>query len=223
VTTNHRDPCADPRLVETWVEGWALARGTPPPVPAAGALRIDVGLPQQKARYVFAEASPAVAWLAERIEEPWVFIKVCAPPTAVRALLPPRWQIQAPAFMMTQDLLSAGDVPALANGYKLELTAEPPLLTAAVVDASTQLAASGRVVLSKGYAVFDQIVTHEDHQRRGLGRAVMRALEQAAVNLGATHGILVATAEGRHLYEALRWKLHSPYTSAVISSGQKMD
>jgi hypothetical protein len=44
---------ADSHIVETWATGWALSRGTPAPVRSAGAFRIDVGLPQHKARYMY--------------------------------------------------------------------------------------------------------------------------------------------------------------------------
>ena len=54
---------ADPKLVETWVHGWALTREVAPPVPDSGALRVDVGWPEQKQRFVFDRLSDDVrAW-----------------------------------------------------------------------------------------------------------------------------------------------------------------
>jgi hypothetical protein len=44
----------------------------------------------------------------------------------------------------------------------------------------------------------------------------MKALEAIARKAGATQGVLVATSDGRALYEALGWQLHSLYTTAVI-------
>ncbi|MGW2009169.1 GNAT family N-acetyltransferase [Streptomyces nigrescens] len=87
------------------------------------------------------------------------------------------------------------------------------------------LAASGRAALTTGapgsspapYApsvVFDMIGTEPAHQRRGLGRAVMAALAGRAVERGARQGVLVASPDGRALYEAMGWRLRSPVTAA---------
>ncbi|MEU8915735.1 GNAT family N-acetyltransferase [Streptomyces nigrescens] len=89
----------------------------------------------------------------------------------------------------------------------------------------TVLAASGRAALTTGargscpapYApsvVFDMIGTQPAHQRRGLGRAVMAALAGRAVERGARQGVLVASPDGRALYEAMGWRLRSPVTAA---------
>src|SRR3546814_4274376 len=62
---------ADPEIVAIWIKGWTTARETAPPVPDHGGFRVDVGWPQQKARYVFAALSPAIGELARAINEPW--------------------------------------------------------------------------------------------------------------------------------------------------------
>jgi hypothetical protein len=87
--------------VEIWATGWALSRGTPAPVPTEGAFRIEVGLPQHKARYIFPQCSGDVRRLAETLYDPEVFIKVCAPPEPVQELLPSHWKIDRIGFMMT--------------------------------------------------------------------------------------------------------------------------
>ncbi|MGY5128538.1 GNAT family N-acetyltransferase [Streptomyces nigrescens] len=87
------------------------------------------------------------------------------------------------------------------------------------------LAASGRAALTTGapgsspapYApsvVFDMIGTEPAHQRRGLGRAVMTALAGRAVERGARQGVLVASPDGRALYEAMGWRSRSMVTAA---------
>src|SRR3546814_7013050 len=45
--------------------------------------------------------SPAIGELARAINEPWIFLKACAPPDAVQAMLPSQWIIQRPGHMMT--------------------------------------------------------------------------------------------------------------------------
>ncbi|PZR86805.1 MAG: hypothetical protein DI537_27805 [Stutzerimonas stutzeri] len=49
---------ADPPIVATWIKGWTLARETTPPTPYRGGFRVDVGWPEQKARYVFPAIMP---------------------------------------------------------------------------------------------------------------------------------------------------------------------
>ena len=207
---------ADPGLVETWAHGWALTREVGPPVRDSGALRIDVGWPEQKARYVFWRCSDDVRRLAERIHEPWMLIKVCAPAERVQPLLPPGWVIQNPGFMMTHVISTADPAPQLPNGYGVELTSGPPVWIVHIKGADGEVAASGRLALVDGLAVFDRIRTHENHRRQGLGRAVMRRLGNVAVSRDTTKAALVATAEGRMLYRTLGWQLHSLYTTALI-------
>lgn len=208
---------ADPQVVETWATGWALSRGTPAPVRSAGAFRIDVGLPQHKARYVFPQCSDDVRRLAETVHDPDVFIKVCAPPAPVQSQLPPHWMIERLGFMMTQ-LSSQGHESTLPAGYTLELSSTPPILIAQITDSSGLIAAQGRVALVGAFAVYDQIQTHEQHRRRGLGREVMNALRKTAADHGGDHGLLVATPDGRALYSSLGWQMHSLYTTAAIDS-----
>jgi GNAT superfamily N-acetyltransferase len=208
---------ADPSVVATWIKGWTLARETSPPIEDHGGFRVDVGWPQQRTRYVFPRISPAMCELAATIAEPWVFVKACASPTEMSAALPARWAIQPPGFMMECRGVMAGEA-APPDGYLLEAT-EPRLI--AIVRALApggELTAIGRVVRVGEFAIYDRIETDAAHRRRGLARAVMKKLEAIAHHAGATRGVLVATADGRRLYEALGWELHSLYTTAAIPS-----
>ena len=205
---------ADPDVVAAWVAGWALSRGVPPPVPAYGGLRVDVGLPDQKARYVFAEPCPGVEKASREILEPYVFIKVAAPPEAVAPLLAEGWSLQPLGFLMTVDDLARGEVDLL-EGYRFGVEITPGGYAVSAIAGDGELGASGRVLLTGTTAVFDQIVTHPDHRRRGLGRAVMGRLGAVAAQNGATKGSLVATPDGRALYSTLGWRLHSPFSTFV--------
>lgn len=201
--------------MEIWATGWALSRGTPAPVPTEGAFRIEVGLPQHKARYIFPQCSGDVRRLAETLYDPEVFIKVCAPPEPVQELLPSHWKIDRIGFMMTHRFSESREIPTPA-GYTLELASTPPVLTAQVTDSSGLIAASGRIALVGSFAIYDQIQTHEQHRRRGLGSVIMNALREATANHRIDQGLLVATPDGRELYAALGWQMHSLYTTAVI-------
>jgi GNAT superfamily N-acetyltransferase len=206
---------ADPHIVETWAKGWALSRGTPAPVRTAGTFRIEVGLPLQKARYVFAQCSDDVRRLAAATHDPDIFIKVCSPLEPVQRLLPSHWMIERLGFMMTQPPSRASAIAPPAT-YNLTVSSTPPILTAHITASSGLIAAHGRVALVDAFAIYDQIQTHEQHRRRGLGRVVMHALRQSSAREGGDHGVLVATSDGRALYSTLDWKMHSLYTTAAI-------
>jgi len=200
--------------VARWAEGWALARGVLAPEQHADGYRIEVGWPDQTRRYVFAHLSDEIGRLGADIRAPWVFLKACAPPAAVRPVLPSVWSVAEATFMMTLENLDR-PVPVAPKGYRLA-SAPLPSGAAATVMAGRHVAAGGRVVTVGDVAVFDRIVTEPAHQRRGLGAMVMAALGQAALERGARRAVLVATRDGRRLYETLGWRLHALYTSAVI-------
>jgi GNAT superfamily N-acetyltransferase len=206
---------ADPELVAAWVRGWALSREVAAPTPQADGFRVEVGWPDQVRRFVFPALSDEIARLGREIDAPFVYLKACASAEALRRVLGPPWAVTAPRYMMTVGDLNH-PAPGLPQGYRLDVGAgrSGPI---AVVAAGDEVAATGRVVTVDRLAVFDRIVTDPGHQRRGLGTVVMAALGQAAHDLGATRGVLVATEAGRGLYESLGWRLHSPYASAVIA------
>ena len=206
---------ADPDLLALWTRGWAATRGVAAPVRDGAAWRIDVGLPDQFARYIFADADPAVRDRAERIGRPWTFLKVCAHETAVRSLLPPMWEMRPPGFMMTLAGGMGGDATA-PEGLRFDIEASGPVTFCRLLDHADVEAARGRVVVIEGLTVFDRIATSADRRRRGLASRIMRRLERIAHEAGGRDGALVATAEGRALYERLGWVLHSNYSTAVI-------
>ncbi len=206
---------ADPDLVADWVHGWALARGVAPPVEDHGGLRVEVGLPEQKRRHVFAGVCDGLRQLAETIDEPWVLLKIAGPPDEVPPLLPPRWQVNPETTMMITGLSERAGPPTPA-GYVLDIQRRSSATVATFLTPDGELAARGSVGRVGGRAIFDQIRTQATHQRRGLGGAIMHTLEAEAAAWGAEEGVLVATAEGRALYEVLGWRVHALYTTALI-------
>ncbi len=205
---------ADPSVVQAWVRGWTLARETAPPAAEADGWRVDVGWPRQRVRYVFSRCSKRLQSLADTIVEPWIFLKACVAPEVMQMLLPPRWIIQQPGFMMINTVREHN--VSLPNTYTLDLTEIPAVTVAKVLTASGEIASIGRVVFVDDFAIYDRIETHTDHRRCGLASAVMNELQNVALTRAKTRGVLVATAEGRALYETLGWRLHSLYTTAVI-------
>jgi len=205
---------ADPDIVAAWVAGWALSRGAPPPVRAFGGFRVEVGLPDQKARIVFPAASPRVRLAADATPETNILLKVCARPELVRSHLPADWQIKPLSFMMTTDEL-VGAPYGLGEGYRVRREQESGGSSVQIFAADGELAASGRVFFVASDAIYDRIETHPAHRRRGLGQVVMRELGCLALDHGACRGLLVATPDGRALYNRLGWRLHALYTTAA--------
>lgn len=208
---------ADPALVEAWAAGWALSRGVGAPIQAMGGHRLVVGQPGHAERLIFpALDAAALSDLAASITAPGIFLKAFCPPEALLAAVDARWSPQPPGDLMAVDLVAAPPPTPLAAGYVQELRAEGAVLVVEIQDADGVLAASGRAALTGGFAVFDKIITDPAHQRRGLGRFVMGVLGERARTLGAARGVLVATPEGRALYEVLGWRFEGRMETVVI-------
>jgi GNAT superfamily N-acetyltransferase len=202
-----------------WIRGWALTREVAPPVPHGDGFRIEVGLPTQAARYVFRHPSPTLRALGETVAQPWVYLKACATSEQLRALLPAHWRIEDLHWLMACDARAFAGTDALPAGYALEIEdhgARTGRAHVRIVDAHGAPAATGHLALDDEVAVYDRIVTDPAHRRRGLGRAVMHALHALACAHGRDAGALVATDEGRALYESLGWTLCAPWATAVI-------
>jgi GNAT superfamily N-acetyltransferase len=202
----------------SWIRGWALSREVAAPMARGDGFVIAVGAPRQAARHVFPHASPTLRELGTRVTQPWVFLKACAEGDELRALLPSQWEMQPPGFMMTCDDRPFARGP-LAPGYTIEIDdalARTARAHVRVRAPDGTLAASGHVALGERRATYDRIVTEPAHQRRGLGGAVMHTLQSLAHAHGRHGGVLVATTQGRALYETLGWRLHAPWATAVI-------
>jgi GNAT superfamily N-acetyltransferase len=193
-----------------------------PPTVLPEGFYVHVGLPRQQARYVLPRFEPhSLLALASRIHTPWTFIKVCAQLEPVAEALPKPWAIvQDPRLMMTAALAHTADLaPAdgVSRDYSSHLSCEGDVIGAEWRDRAGTVVASGRAAMVDSSCIFDQISVHEDHRRRGLGRALVGLLGQEAIKRDKTRGILVATSDGIALYSSIGWEPHSPYASAVIS------
>jgi GNAT superfamily N-acetyltransferase len=205
----------DPVLVGKWIRGWSLSREKPPPEAIAGGWRVDVNEPEQAARYVFPCVDEAVRRLTASMSPRFTPVKICAAPHDVAPLLAAPWVIERTAPMMKKSALVQSQA-ASPDDYSIVLTGAGDVLIAFALTNGGDIAAGGRVVLVGDVAVFDQISTNQAHQRRGLGGAIMRALENAAVERHATRGMLVATEVGCALYLTVGWQVYAPYTTAIV-------
>ncbi len=211
---------ADPHLMARWTEAWAISRGAAMPVARDGGLYVHVGSEEQIGRYIFAGLDPdAIRTLAARIDQPRLYLKICVPADAVGPLLPTGWEIATPGYMMTAPVASMLDKPVrLDPAFTIEMMTEDSITTAHIVDTAGETAARGRIVAMDGLVVFDRIRTADPYYRRGLGSAIMRSLAAEADRLGIADAMLCATPDGRELYTALGWSLHSDYTTASLTA-----
>jgi GNAT superfamily N-acetyltransferase len=210
---------AEHDIFTAWIRGWALTREVAPPIAHADGFRIDVGLPRQAARYVFPHPCAALRELGGAVTQPWVFLKACATSDELHARLPARWQPEPDGFMMTCDDAPFPGSGALPPGYALHVddggTATRRAHVRVLADDGA-VAAEGHLALDTRLAIYDRIGTDPAHRRRGLGVAVMHALQSLARAHGRHAGVLVATPMGRTLYESLGWRVHAPWATAVI-------
>jgi GNAT superfamily N-acetyltransferase len=175
---------------------------------------VDVGLPSDATRYVFAEVTLGLKHLGETVRAPFVSLKLCGSNDLLRSLLPARWEVQGGAYLMAFEG-DLGAPRALPPGYKLEVSTNERVIAARVLAANGEIAASGFATETPEVFIYDRIVTEPAHQRRGLGLTVMTALGAQQRSSDARH-VLVATPEGRALYAALGWTVRSPFATAVI-------
>lgn len=205
----------DLALVERWLTGWSLSRGVPLPLPFGGGLVVEAGMPAQLRRYVFVDAGQALQACADGIRDPYIFLKAAVEPQVLRAALPARWNIETPGYLMLGPSRPMGDVP-LPAGYQVSFETQHGAHVVRVIHDGQEQAASGRIVIHGRCAIFDQIETAESHRRRGLGSVVMRALDAIAAQAEVNERLLVATEDGRALYERLGWSVISPWSTAVL-------
>lgn len=206
---------ADPALLARWIAGWALARGKPAPHAVGSGWRVDVDEPDQHARYAFPHAAPDIEALAAGIDDPLVFLKVCDDAERLAPLLPPRWKITRTGHMMTAPQLVFET--ATPGGYMFVAREIAAGLRIRILHDGEEIGRGGAII-SGPYAIYDRIVVDAAHRRRGVARALMAQLGAAMAARGIAQGLLVATDDGRALYDTLGWAYHAPYLTAVLSA-----
>ncbi|WP_234018857.1 MULTISPECIES: hypothetical protein [unclassified Streptomyces] len=82
-------------MVRTWVEGWAVSRGTPAPVARPWGYYTEVADdPAEVGRHVFPEASePLVRAAAEGVRASRTWMKMPAEPEEVEPWISPGWEV----------------------------------------------------------------------------------------------------------------------------------
>lgn len=204
-------------MVGKWLKAWSLSRQLPLPVEYKSGFKVEVGDEKQKSRYVFSELNDDFFELSRQIDEPWIYLKVCTSQGQVKNIVPGKWDIQPPGYMMKFTGAMKDSNRKLSTGYHPEYEKYNSTTLIKIIAENGETASSGRIVLMDDLAVYDRIITGEKHQRKGLGSFLMLELEKIALAKEISDHFLVATEQGKALYESLGWELYSHYTSMVIS------
>ncbi|MFC7304858.1 GNAT family N-acetyltransferase [Streptomyces monticola] len=225
-------PVAD--LVRSWIDGWVVSRQAADPVEAPWGWSIDVGTPKEVDRQLLPAGDEAtVRKAAETCAAPGRWLKVFlpgvpvgpgdrgAPERLVGPWLGPEWELDIIGFLMTTPLVHTpleqthARVP---DDYRQRTWLRGGVIRTAVFAPDGSLAARGQMAPTGPTAVADQIWTSPHHRRKGLGSLVMRTLHNTALEHGARTGVLVASEEGRALYESIGWHTHAPMVSTYVPS-----
>jgi GNAT superfamily N-acetyltransferase len=199
--------------VMAWGRGWAVSRGTPEPVAVAGGFRIDVGLPHHRVRFVLHTWDDQALAAIDALAGPGYWLKVAGARDELGAALPASWRLESSNYLLGTSF-SAAPVDPLP--YAIELTETATVITAKAIASDGDIAATAYLALTGDIGVIDRVETAEAHRRRGLGRALMQTLSNSALSSGVSAGLLVATEDGRRLYEKLGWTMRAGIAAAWI-------
>ncbi|MGW2485596.1 GNAT family N-acetyltransferase [Streptomyces sp. NPDC001606] len=206
----------DSELIRRWVNGWTVARSLPeaePVGPAGDGLRSECDQPGREVE-VFAlradENPESLAQLAATVatadKTTWLTVPTLRP-GAVEAVVGAAGLelLHRSEWFMTTDLAEHPQHTPAAP-YEREVQVQGPVTVVSLHDSSGYVAARGTIAVVGADAIADRIETDPAHRRRGLGRAMMSALAEAAVAQGARTGLLIASEEGQRLYSTLGWR-----------------
>lgn len=211
---NYRSPMGahvDTELLQTWITGWSACRGLRPHDDGVSTFVVSTE-PQERTEHFLLE--PSTEQFLELAEE------TKADPRRVLTVITNRMQdlldAADPLGMRVTDrkqaLMSADmygqdveDPRPPSEDFVLERSEDSPCRRVSV-KVGDELAARGSVSVVGDYAVYDRIITEEQFRRRGLASFVMRALTAGVLTDDVTTGLLMASADGRKLYEFLGWQ-----------------
>lgn len=204
-----------------WITAYCALRGLGPLEAVGEGRYLETGRRVQSGRLFLNDFDPAaLARVIARTAEPAFYVEFPADAKEVRPFLPADWTFGDPAYLMAKTL-GRTDGRAVPEGFSLTLDVQDCTASARIFSGSGSLAATGSCLVLDREAVFDQIVTEAPYRRRKLATTIVAVLECQALSLGATHGMLVATAEGKVLYERIGWDIVSEITTIISPIGER--
>jgi GNAT superfamily N-acetyltransferase len=195
-------------LVERWIATWTHARGLDTTIVDGWPL-IHVGSRTRETELVCVDpGTEAFVDLFSHVDrDPRAMLTVIAhdakPYTAVRHPTGIRVDRDDETLMATT--FTPLEAPALDPAFTTRWDVDDHRARY-VVESGERVAAEATIGILGPDATFDAVETTPAFQRRGLGRHVMATLTTYALESGARHGVLAASAQGRLLYESLGWE-----------------
>lgn len=119
--------------------------------------------------------------------------------------------------MMSRTRLMVFPNADLGTEYQLEFDQYNSTFVVRILTQNNEQAAIGRMVLVDDLAVYDRIVTESGYRRKGFATLIIQELEKIALSKGIYKNFLVATEDGKQLYQSLGWQVYCLYTSFVIA------
>jgi GNAT superfamily N-acetyltransferase len=206
-------------LIRRWQLRWGMTMDLEPAEEARGALHVPVGRPDRHVEVIALHDDPdTVRALAAEVADAADRGRLTVPtndPDVVEPILKAAELelVGQPEWFMTTDLREhPSSIPRAP--YSTALIENGPVIEVQLLTPSGYAAARGTMVALGSDAVAHNIETVPEHRRRGLGRVVMGALAHEALTRGATTGLLIASDDGRQLYEALGWVTRATVLSA---------
>lgn len=198
-------------VLQTWISGWSACRGYEPHDDGRSTSVLLVDQDGQTESFLFEPTTEQFLELAEETKrDPRRLLTVVT--NRAQDLIDAAGPLRMRVTDREQSLMSADmhgqdveDPRAPGDGFTLERSSAGACRHV-TVRAGERLAARGSVSVVGDYAVYDRIVTEEGFRRRGLGSYVMRALTAGVLEDDVTTGLLMASADGRALYEFLGWQ-----------------
>lgn len=205
-------------LLCAWLTARSAARGLDAPVPDRGGFRVDTNSDNEICRWVFRHPCEGLRELGRSLLGPGYLLKMCGSGEDLLAQLPETWTLQPPRYFMIAAKPFHLPMKALPTGYSLVIDTVGLVASVEIRSPEGVLAARGYAAAAAGVFVYDRIETQPEHRRLGLGTAIMRALGDAR---DAADGLdlLVATDDGRKLYDTLGWRSLSDYSTAEEKRG----
>lgn len=205
--------------LERWTHGYCVTRryGAPRPLNDGDWLRFVPGKPDQTERFVYLGTDPGtfIAFLGA-ISTPFTFFDMAGSREAIADGVPDGWIHRDRAYLMTG---RAGADGLINSPHRCEIAREGGRIECIARDAQGIEAARGVLGIVGDTGVYDQIVTEPGFRRQGYGTAVMAALGREARKRGVSEQLLIATPEGRALYETMGWSALSEIASVISPGG----
>lgn len=201
----------DDELFQTWIKGWSACRGYEPHDDGRSTSVFRADQQEETEHFLFEPTTELYLELAaETKQDPARVLTVAT--NRLQELLDATDRLGLRVTDRRQSLMSVDmhgqdveDPRAPGDGFTLERDSEGACRRV-LVRIDGEVAARGSVSVVGDHAVYDRIETEESFRRRGLGSYVMRALTAGVLEDDVTTGLLMASADGRALYEFLNWQ-----------------